>query len=140
MEDNGGRSPPGRRPAAPAPPPPPAKRARQERDDLADVEDSTDEDVQPVDEVTAYIEFKLSKQDKDKDGNFDVLSWWEKHASEFPNLSQIARAILAIPASSAASERDFSTAGFVIQERRTQLNPETVDDILFLHSNLRSKE
>ena len=78
-------------------------------------------------------------------GEYEIVgnnSWWEKHASEFPNLSQIARIILAnaIPASSAASERDFSTAGFVIQERRTHLNPETVDDILFLHSNLKFKD
>ncbi|KAJ4925969.1 hypothetical protein JOQ06_029214 [Pogonophryne albipinna] len=38
--------------------------------------------------------------------------------------------------SSAASERDFSTAGFVVSERRSQLKPGTVDDI-FLHSNLK---
>lgn len=42
-----------------------------------------------------------------------------------------------LPASSAAYERDFPTAGFVIQERRSQLKPGTVDDILFLHSNLK---
>ena len=94
--------------------------------------------LQPMDEVTAYIEFKLTKQDKDS--NFDVLSWWKKHASEFPNLSQIARIILSISASSADSERDFSTAGVVIQERRTHPNPVTVDDIIFLHSNLRFKD
>ena len=103
---------------------------------LADVEDSSDENQDDeVDEVSAYIERKMPK-DKDPDGNFGVLTWWKSNASTYPYLSQIARNILCIPASSAASERDFSTAGFVIQERRTQLNPETVDDILFLHSNL----
>ena len=101
------------------------------------MEDSRAEDEEPVDEVSAYIE---RKSPKDKDGIFDVLSWWKEHSTEFPNLSLIARNILCIPASSAASERDFSTAGFVIQERRTQLNLDTVDDILFLHSNLRVKE
>ncbi|KAJ4919149.1 hypothetical protein JOQ06_024339 [Pogonophryne albipinna] len=36
-----------------------------------------------------------------------------------------------------ASERDFSTAGFVVSERRSQLKPGTIDYILFLHSNLK---
>ena len=108
------------------------------RDDLADVEDSSgDEEEQPVDEVSVYIE---RKSPKDREGTFDVLSWWKEHSKEFPNLSRVARSILCIPASSAPSERDFSTAGFVIQERRTQLDPETVDDILFMHSNLRVKD
>ena len=34
-------------------------------------------------------------------------------------------------------ERDFSSAGYVIQERMSQLKPSTVDDVLFLHSNLK---
>ena len=34
-------------------------------------------------------------------------------------------------------ERDFSGAGHVIQERRTQLKSSTVDDVLFLHINLK---
>ena len=34
-------------------------------------------------------------------------------------------------------ERDFSGAGYVIQEQRSQLKPSKVDDGLFLHSNLK---
>ena len=101
------------------------------------MEDSSDESVQPEDEVAEYIEYKKALKGKDE---FDLLSWWKEHTSDFPNLSLIARNILCIPASSAASERDFSTAGFDIQERRTSLHPDTVDDILFLHSNLAIKK
>ncbi|KAF3840348.1 hypothetical protein F7725_019065 [Dissostichus mawsoni] len=79
--------------------------------------------------VLAYIDFKSPREE-----NFDVLSWWKEHATRFPNVAQIACSILSIPASSAASERDFSTAGFVVSERRSQLKPGTVDDILFLHT------
>lgn len=75
----------------------------------------------------------------DKEGTFDVLSLWKEHAPLFPNPAQIAWNILSISASSAPSERDFSAAGFVIQERRTHLNPETVDNIFVLHSNLHLK-
>ncbi|KAK7149299.1 hypothetical protein R3I94_008813 [Phoxinus phoxinus] len=103
---------------------PAAKRVRlvSTSDCLSDVEDSSDDTVLPEDEVSAYIEFKPPKGDP-----FDVLLWWKEHAKTFPNLAMIARNVLSIPASSAASERDFSTAGFVIQERRTQLKPGTVD-------------
>uniref|UniRef100_A0A3Q2CJ70 BED-type domain-containing protein n=1 Tax=Cyprinodon variegatus TaxID=28743 RepID=A0A3Q2CJ70_CYPVA len=95
---------------------------------IADVDDSSDEGLQPEDEVAAYINYKTPKEDP-----FDLLCWWREHATVFPNLALIARSVLAIPASSAASERDFSAAGFVIQERRTQLKPGTVDDMLFMH-------
>lgn len=109
-----------------------AKRPRlaPSADHLTDVEDSSD-DMLNEDEVSAYIEFRPPKAD-----SFDVLLWWKEHEKNFPKLAMIARGVLSIPASSAASERDFSSAGFVIQERRTQLKPGTVDDILFLHSNL----
>lgn len=112
--------------------PPPEKRVRVSADTLSDVEDSSDEAPQYQDEVAAYIDHKTPKDD-----HFDILSWWQDHAHLFPNIAQIARSILAIPASSAASERDFSCAGYVIQERRSQLKPSTVDDVLFLHSNLK---
>lgn len=112
--------------------PPPEKRPRVTTDTLSDVEDSGDEAPQYQDEVAAYIDFKTPKDDA-----FDVLAWWSEHARLFPNIAHIARSVLAIPASSAASERDFSCAGYVIQERRSQLKPSTVDDILFLHSNIK---
>ena len=39
------------------------------------------------------------------------------------------------PASSAASERTFSAAGCTITQRRTALDPDTVDRILFIKPN-----
>ena len=46
----------------------------------------------------------------------------------------LARGVLCVPASSASSERAFSSAGRVLEARRNRLNPGTVDAILFLHS------
>lgn len=54
--------------------------------------------------------------------NCDVLKWWQEHEKELPLLSRLARSILAIPASSAATESNFSTAGYVLSPRRSQLN------------------
>ena len=75
-----------------------------------------------------------SKVPKDKD--LDVLQWWKDHKYEYPKLALLCAYYLAIPASSASSEREFSAAGQTINERRTNLSPETIDNILVLHSTL----
>ncbi|KAL4149960.1 hypothetical protein QTP88_003811 [Uroleucon formosanum] len=53
--------------------------------------------------------------------NQDILQWWKEHSDKLPLMAKLASRILAIPASSAASERSFSTTGRVIEERRTRL-------------------
>jgi len=40
-----------------------------------------------------------------------VLDFWRRTSFQFPNIARVARLVLALPASSAASERSFSTAG-----------------------------
>ncbi|XP_037528522.1 uncharacterized protein LOC119405760 [Rhipicephalus sanguineus] len=52
----------------------------------------------------------------------DLLERWKSKKDEFPRLSQLARQILCVPARSASSQRNFSAAGFVMNERRTCLN------------------
>lgn len=66
-----------------------------------------------------------------------VLQYWKTTGSRFPVLQRVARKLLAVPASSAPSERLFSAAGRTVEPRRTCLLPDTVDDILFLHAALR---
>lgn len=66
----------------------------------------------------------------------DVNAWWKSHQRELKKLSKLAQRILCIPATSASCERNFSTAGYLIHERRTRLNPEVIDATLFLHDNL----
>lgn len=65
----------------------------------------------------------------------DLLSWWKEKRAAFPHLSAIARKFLAVPATSAASETIFSSAGRTVTDLRTRLNPETVRKIMFLHYN-----
>ena len=49
-----------------------------------------------------------------------------------PHLSKLARRILAIQASSAKSERVFSSGGLTVTNNRTQLNEERVEDLVYL--------
>lgn len=66
----------------------------------------------------------------------ELLEFWKGKEKKYPKLAKLPRKILAIPATSASSERNFSAAGYVMQERRTRLKPESMDNLLFLHDNL----
>lgn len=56
------------------------------------------------------------------------LEFWRQQA-DYPVMSQTARRVLAISASSAQSERDFSSVGHTLTELRTRLAPEKVEAI-----------
>lgn len=62
-----------------------------------------------------------------------LLDFWREMSG---GLVPVAKRLLAIPATSTPSERSFSVAGRLIEERRSTLNPENVDALLFLHSNI----
>ena len=61
--------------------------------------------------------------------------WLDK--SMLPKLYAVARKVLCVPAPSAASERLFSTAGRLLEKRRTSLARSSVNSLLFLHSNMQ---
>jgi len=66
----------------------------------------------------------------------DALTWWSDNRAVFPNVASVAARYLAIPATSVMSERQFSAAGRLITKLRNRLEPDRVDTILFLYSNM----
>ena len=60
---------------------------------------------------------------------FDPLHWWRQHEQSDPSLSDCARRLLVIPASSAECERHFGAlnARHIITSERNMLFPETVE-------------
>ena len=54
----------------------------------------------------------------------------------YPNLWLLAEQYLAIPATSAPSERAFSTAGNLVTMRRCRLKPDLVQACVFLNENI----
>lgn len=58
----------------------------------------------------------------------DLLDWWFQQ--EFPHNSELVNLIHVIPASSVASERSFSSAEFVIHNRRICLKTRRVTNII----------
>ena len=70
----------------------------------------------------------------------DPLKWWSTQSSTYKHLSQLARYILPIPATSAPSERIFSLAGVLVNAKRSALAPTVVDKVIFVHENSKYLE
>ncbi|XP_039903045.1 E3 SUMO-protein ligase ZBED1-like [Simochromis diagramma] len=66
----------------------------------------------------------------------DPLGWWKLSQNLFPRLSILAKKYLGIPATSASSERVFSTGGNVVNCLRASLKPDHVNRLVFLAKNL----
>lgn len=66
----------------------------------------------------------------------DPLEWWKVHEANFPRVSHLARKYLCIPATSAPSERAFSTGGNIVTCQRATLKPDKVNQLVFLSKNL----
>jgi hypothetical protein len=63
------------------------------------------------------------------------LDWWRTTAPQFPWLAPLARAYLAVPATSAPVERLFSIAGNVISSKRTRLSDGAASDLIVLRQS-----
>jgi hypothetical protein len=72
--------------------------------------------------------------------NCDILKWWKEHCKEFPLLAKCARKYLCIQASSASSERTFSTGGSIVTYKRTKLDVENVHMLVYCKDNLSKVE
>ena len=70
------------------------------------------------------------------DRKVNPLNWWKMNKGQFPILSKLARDYLAIPAMSTPSERLFSAAGYISNQRRSCLNGEHIHQLVFLNKNM----
>jgi hypothetical protein len=67
----------------------------------------------------------------------DPLKFARYHSDRFPTIFGLCEEYLSIPASSAAVERLFSTAGNVLSDLRLSLSDHIAACIMFLHQNRR---
>jgi hypothetical protein len=87
-------------------------------------------DSRKSDELDRYL---LLEFDKNKQ-TIEPLQFWKDYHHQFPFLSKYARSILSIPATTTNVEREFSTAGWILHERRTNLQPDKLENILLIRS------
>ena len=76
---------------------------------------------------------------QDCDNVFDPLSWWSKSSCKLPLLCKLAKQILVIPASSAESERHFSTAGKIARKDRAHLSSSAVEASVLVAQALKKR-
>ena len=86
------------------------------------------------DKVKKEIECYLQSPKPDADSN--PLVWWRGFSASFPTLSVLARKYLCICATSCTSERLFSISGNIITDKCSLLDPEKVNMLSFLATNL----
>lgn len=70
------------------------------------------------------------------DRNDDPLRWWQANSMRLPALGNLSRKFLSAPPSSVDSERVFSTAGNVVEDKRSRLTVDNVEKLVFLNKNL----
>ena len=86
--------------------------------------------ISPQDEVDIFL------KEPPVTPNTNPLHWWKQNSHRFPYLSEVAKRVLCIPATSVPSERIFSKSGLVVNKQRASLKPSNVDMIVFLNKNL----
>ncbi|XP_076298600.1 E3 SUMO-protein ligase ZBED1-like [Lasioglossum baleicum] len=82
-------------------------------------------------EIAMYLSESVVSTD------INIMHWWKSNRSRFPLLSTVARRFLAIPATQVTSERLFSTSGNIVTNTRARLCPDNVEQLCFLHNNLK---
>ncbi len=71
--------------------------------------DDDEELTEPA--IKTEVRLYLGMDKKLRPRDLDVLNWWKVYQDRLPLLASLARQYLCIPATSAPSERLFSTAG-----------------------------
>ena len=65
-----------------------------------------------------------------------VLQWWIVDATDWPLLRNLAIRVFSMATSSAASERNFSTFGFIHSKLRNRLSQEKVKKLVYIKTNV----
>ena len=93
------------------------------------------EDVEPISrELTSWLEASNVPR------KTDILLWCKSHAAELPILANMAKKYLAVPASSAPSERLFSALKDTAPKGRSNISGKTLCQRLVVSHNLHELE
>ena len=92
----------------------------------------SDEYGEAEDEVDKYLSMKV---DPEFMVDNPLIFWTKANQTNLPLLSKFTHMIHCILASTASVEREFSDGGeLIMSERRSSINPRTLNNLLFLRS------
>ncbi|KAK9180368.1 hypothetical protein WN943_029577 [Citrus x changshan-huyou] len=77
-------------------------------------------------ELDRYLDEELL----DSIPDFDILTFWKMHTSQYHILAELAKDISAIPVSTVASESTFSVGGRFLSPHRSKLLPDTLKALM----------
>ena len=100
----------------------------EDDDDYHDSNEAKTEVI--LEELKRYRKFKYLCSDQS-----DPLKFYKNNKVLMPYLCRIAKLVFSTTASSVPSECVFSTAGELINAKRTRLDPLLTEDLLFLNKN-----
>ncbi|TMC16303.1 MAG: hAT transposon family protein [Chloroflexi bacterium] len=101
-----------------------------------DDDDEYEQVLQRLDATTNSNEYDRYISSPRVNYKISVLEWWRQNETNYPQLSRMVRDTLAVPATGAGVERQFSRSGRVITSLRHRLNPETVYEIMMYKNHL----
>jgi hypothetical protein len=113
-------------------------------DDFTDKIELTPDDSDPLSiiqckcwaELTGFMHGSVKiPLNTDDDGYTNPLHWWTTNAKSYPVLACLANTYLAIPATSAPSERIFSRAGRILSMKRATLSPDIAQRMIMISEN-----
>ncbi|CAG8809317.1 2969_t:CDS:2, partial [Gigaspora margarita] len=82
---------------------------------------------------------RIEGTDNKNEDNFtsNTINWWNLLRMQYPNLSQVARKILSILSTSAASERNWSAYGFINSKLRNRMLAQKAEKLVYIYWNTR---
>ncbi|CAF3950911.1 unnamed protein product [Rotaria sp. Silwood1] len=103
---------------------------------MAQLMDKKETMRESADEIDCYIALTVEEE------YTDPLVFWRQQRNQlaFPMLYRLAKRTFAVSCSSAPVERQFSAAGQIITQRRSNLDPSTVNNLIFLRSYENNKQ
>ena len=66
----------------------------------------------------------------------DSMTFWRKNSERFNHVVKLVKKYHSATPGSVEAERLFSTAGYIVNKKRTSLSDENLERLLFLHHNL----
>jgi hypothetical protein len=106
-------------------------------DEIFDV--SVDENHLQKQLIEKETEIDLYLADETRiDNSMNAISYWNLNKSLYPNLARIAKRVLAIPATNTSVKRLFSHSSNTITNRRTFLDADKINYLLFIKQNMRT--
>ena len=112
---------------------PPAKKVKKITKLLGDIFKASQVPQTPLEEIRSELHRYQLEEPLDLES--DPLKWWHQRRTTYPHLSTFLQSVWSLVATSVPSERVFSIAGNVVNEKRSRLLPENVDKLVFLYEN-----